>query len=217
MRAARRWSRSAATANGSTGPTRSIRPGTTSSTRTGAGREVMAEVGANGGLELDKDYWVSLPRRIPRPPDPARGRRLLDGFILLPVGLIIELGRLDTGMALAGVIASGLYHGINPGMGWPLAVSAGLMEEVRAPCSRRSGRCRSAIFSALLAGVLAIRAVARARRSGSVQIQIAAGLLVIGFGVFRLLSGAIRVCWPGSGRRSSAFGRSRSRSRTAPA
>ena len=23
---------------------------------------------------------------------------------------------------------SGLYHGLNPGMGWPLAVSAGLME-----------------------------------------------------------------------------------------
>ena len=27
------------------------------------------------------------------------------------------------------IIASGLYHGINPGMGWPLAVSAGLMEK----------------------------------------------------------------------------------------
>jgi hypothetical protein len=27
------------------------------------------------------------------------------------------------------VVASGLYHGINPGMGWPLAVSAGLMEK----------------------------------------------------------------------------------------
>jgi hypothetical protein len=26
------------------------------------------------------------------------------------------------------VIASGLYHGVNPGMGWPLAFSAGLME-----------------------------------------------------------------------------------------
>src|SRR5438045_9644693 len=26
------------------------------------------------------------------------------------------------------VVASGLYHGVNPGMGWPLAVSAGLME-----------------------------------------------------------------------------------------
>ena len=26
------------------------------------------------------------------------------------------------------VVASGLYHGANPAMGWPLAVSAGLME-----------------------------------------------------------------------------------------
>ena len=26
------------------------------------------------------------------------------------------------------VIFSGVYHGINPGMGWPLAVSATLME-----------------------------------------------------------------------------------------
>jgi len=26
------------------------------------------------------------------------------------------------------VIGSGLYHGLNPGMGWPLAVSAALME-----------------------------------------------------------------------------------------
>ena len=25
------------------------------------------------------------------------------------------------------MVASGLYHGVNPGMGWPLAVSAGLM------------------------------------------------------------------------------------------
>ena len=29
------------------------------------------------------------------------------------------------------VVASGLYHGINPGMGWPLAVSAALMERAR--------------------------------------------------------------------------------------
>ncbi|MGO8550205.1 hypothetical protein ACC732_37120, partial [Rhizobium ruizarguesonis] len=26
------------------------------------------------------------------------------------------------------VIASGIYHGFNPGMGWPLAVSAGLLD-----------------------------------------------------------------------------------------
>ena len=28
----------------------------------------------------------------------------------------------------AAVIVSGFYHGVNPGMGWPLAVSAALME-----------------------------------------------------------------------------------------
>ena len=26
------------------------------------------------------------------------------------------------------VVASGVYHGVNPGMGWPLAVSAALMD-----------------------------------------------------------------------------------------
>jgi hypothetical protein len=34
----------------------------------------------------------------------------------------------SAGLWLA-IIASGLYHGLNPGMGWPLAVSAGLMEK----------------------------------------------------------------------------------------
>ena len=36
---------------------------------------------------------------------------------------------LDTAAALWwAVIASGVYHGVNPGMGWPLAVSSALME-----------------------------------------------------------------------------------------
>jgi hypothetical protein len=44
------------------------------------------------------------------------------------------------------VIASGLYHGANPGMGWPLAVSAGLME--------RSSRALLAALGPLAAGHL---------------------------------------------------------------
>lgn len=36
------------------------------------------------------------------------------------------------------VIVSGVYHGVNPGMGWPLAVSAGLM-----------GKQRRALYAAL--------------------------------------------------------------------
>ena len=48
------------------------------------------------------------------------------------------------------VIASGLYHGVNPGMGWPLAVSAGLME--------RSASALAAALTPLSAGhLLAMR------------------------------------------------------------
>jgi len=85
------------------------------------------------------------------------------------------------------VIASGLYHGVNPGMGWPLAVSAGLME----------GRPR-ALFAALwplwvghlLASLLVFLPFAFLIALSEWQhpIQIGAGLLVIGFGIFRLLN-----------------------------
>ena len=40
----------------------------------------------------------------------------------------------------AGVVAIGVYHGLNPAMGWPLAVAAGLEK-------RRGG----AVFATLLA------------------------------------------------------------------
>lgn len=46
----------------------------------------------------------------------------------------MEIGT-TAGLWLA-VIASGLYHGLNPGMGWPLAVSAALMEPGRAALPR---------------------------------------------------------------------------------
>jgi hypothetical protein len=85
------------------------------------------------------------------------------------------------------VIASGLYHGINPGMGWPLAVSAGLMD-----------RRPRALFGAL--GVLAVGhilatllmllpfALLIALTEWRRPIQLVAALAVIGFGVFRLVN-----------------------------
>lgn len=83
------------------------------------------------------------------------------------------------------VIASGLYHGINPGMGWPLAVSAGMME--------RSARALTVALMYLAAGhllamlvVIVPFALLAALVSWQMQIQIAASLLVIGFGVFQL-------------------------------
>jgi hypothetical protein len=84
------------------------------------------------------------------------------------------------------VVASGLYHGVNPGMGWPLAVSAGLME--------RSSRALSAALWPLAAGHLLAMllmilpfALLLSLVEWQRQIQIGAGLLVIGFGIFRLV------------------------------
>jgi hypothetical protein len=85
------------------------------------------------------------------------------------------------------VVASGLYHGANPGMGWPLAVSAGLME--------RSSRALVAALWPLTAGhVLAMLVVILpfsllvAIVQWQQPIRIGASLLVIAFGVFRLVN-----------------------------
>jgi hypothetical protein len=112
---------------------------------------------------------------------------LFNGFVLLSVGL--NLSGADwtpAGLWLA-VVASGLYHGINPGMGWPLAVSAGLME--------RSSRALVAaqwplLFGHLLAMILVIMpfALLIAIVEWQRPIQIGASLLVIGFGIFRLIN-----------------------------
>jgi hypothetical protein len=85
------------------------------------------------------------------------------------------------------VVASGLYHGVNPGMGWPLAVSAGLMERssralVVAFCPLTIGHLLAMLLMILPFSLL-VALVAWQR-----QIQIAAGLLVIGFGLFRLVN-----------------------------
>ncbi len=82
------------------------------------------------------------------------------------------------------VVASGLYHGLNPGMGWPLAVSAGLME--------RSSRALLAALWPLTVGHLVAMLVVIlpfylliALIPWQQQIQIGASLLIIGFGIFR--------------------------------
>jgi hypothetical protein len=82
---------------------------------------------------------------------------------------------------------SGLYHGVNPGMGWPLAVSAGLMERnsralVAALWPLSVGHLLAMLLVLLPFGLL-VTLVEWQR-----QIQIGASLLVIGFGLFRLVN-----------------------------
>ena len=85
------------------------------------------------------------------------------------------------------VIASGLYHGLNPGMGWPLAVSAGLMEKSPRALAAALGPLTVGHLLAMLLVILPFAlliALVEWRR----QIQIGASLLVIGFGLFRLIN-----------------------------
>ncbi|QGX99442.1 hypothetical protein EI983_14675 [Roseovarius faecimaris] len=85
------------------------------------------------------------------------------------------------------VIASGLYHGVNPGMGWPLAVSSALME------SRKASLYKA--LSALAIGhLLAMTAILLPFSLLFVlveyqrEIQIGAACLVIALGVYLLIN-----------------------------
>jgi hypothetical protein len=85
------------------------------------------------------------------------------------------------------VVASGLYHGVNPGMGWPLAVSAGLME--------KSSRALIAALWPLAVGHLLAMlvmllpfALLAALVEWQWQIRMSAGLLVMAFGIFLLVN-----------------------------
>jgi hypothetical protein len=112
---------------------------------------------------------------------------LLDGFILLSIGLILAGTVWTPALLWLAVVASGLYHGMNPGMGWPLAVSAGLLE--------RSPRALMAALLPLTLGHLLAMLVVVLPFSLLValvqwqrQMQIGASVLVIAFGIFQFFN-----------------------------
>ena len=85
----------------------------------------------------------------------------------------------------AGVVAVGIYHGLNPAMGWPLAVANGMSE--------RRGAAVFATWVPLGAGhlmamalVLVPFALLAWMLAWSREIRVAAGALVLLFGVSRL-------------------------------
>ena len=94
-------------------------------------------------------------------------------------------GWTTAGLWLA-VVASGLYHGVNPGMGWPLAVSAGLMEKSPRALLLALWPLSVGHLLAILVMLLPF-ALLLALAQWQREIQAAAALLVIGYGVFLLL------------------------------
>ena len=85
------------------------------------------------------------------------------------------------------VVFAGVYHGINPGMGWPLAVSAALME-------RRHGALASALALLALGHFLAMLAILLpfsmmvVLLEWQVSLRIGAGLIVVAMGGYLLIN-----------------------------
>jgi len=85
------------------------------------------------------------------------------------------------------VVASGIYHGVNPGMGWPLAVSAALMERARGALPKALvalGAGHLLAMAAILFPFSMLLALAEWQR----EIQIGASLLVIALGLYLLVN-----------------------------
>lgn len=91
-----------------------------------------------------------------------------------------------SGLWLA-VAGSGIYHGISPGMGWPLAVSAGLLRRGQRDLFAALGSLALGHFLAM-AGILLPFAVMSALVEWHLQIQLGAALLVIAVGIYLLLN-----------------------------
>lgn len=81
------------------------------------------------------------------------------------------------------VVASGVYHGGNPAMGWPLAVSAALMDRTSRSLFKAVGALAAGhllAMGAILFPFTALMFVVQWQR----EIQITAACLVIGLGVW---------------------------------
>jgi len=94
----------------------------------------------------------------------------------------------------AAVVFSGLYHGLNPAMGWPLAVSNGLMARTSGPSSHATSRAMAGAMGYLGAGhLLAVLAMTlpfgmlASLLAWQRPLQIVASLLPVAFGIVLLL------------------------------
>jgi hypothetical protein len=85
------------------------------------------------------------------------------------------------------VLGSGIYHGINPAMGWPLAVSAGLIGKGWRDVVAALGSLASGHFVAMACILLPFAALT-ALVTWQREIRMMAGLIVVGAGIYLLIN-----------------------------
>jgi hypothetical protein len=92
----------------------------------------------------------------------------------------------DTAALWWAVVAIGVYHGLNPGMGWPLAVSAALMERNKRALPRALAALAGGHFVSMVLILLPFSLMTALVR-WEIEIRIGAALLVIAMGVGLLI------------------------------
>ncbi len=85
------------------------------------------------------------------------------------------------------VVLSGVYHGVNPGMGWPLAVSAALMERAASSLWKALAALAVGHLAAMLAILLPF-SLLFVLVDWQREIQIGAACLVIAVGLYLLIN-----------------------------
>lgn len=85
------------------------------------------------------------------------------------------------------VVLSGLYHGLNPGMGWPLAVSSALMEQRPRALYGALGALAVGHFLAMLVILLPF-SLMTLLLDYERQLRLGAGLIVVTLGLWLLIT-----------------------------
>lgn len=99
------------------------------------------------------------------------------------------MGEASTAALWWAVAVSGIYHGLNPGMGWPLAVSAALMERRRSALVSALGMLALGHFLAMTVILLPFSMVS-ALVEWQTPIRLVAAGVAIAFGGYLLISRA---------------------------
>lgn len=84
------------------------------------------------------------------------------------------------------VIVSGLYHGLNPAMGWPLAVSSALMEKKRTALIYALAALSAGHFMAMMVILLPF-SMMTTLVYWEREVRIGAGLILIALGIYLLV------------------------------
>jgi len=111
---------------------------------------------------------------------------LLDGELLLPLGLNGGDAMMGPALLWAMIVGMGFYQGLNPPMGWLPALARGLETGRTAPLIQRAAAIALGHYAAMLALLAPLAAGFAVLLPDPSPALAASGVLLLGFGLFKL-------------------------------